>query len=131
MCVLGLARTIYKRCIHGILGWEIAIIRSYTVYIQGWPEPYIYSYIRCTYGIFGRETTIHTVIYGANIRFCPTLFLHIMANPSTPDAHKSEKGTGRTRRELLRRNKVARQLFKSSSAAECQDRVLSCTVVTS
>jgi len=25
------------------------------------------------YGIFGREITIHTVIYGADIRFWPTL----------------------------------------------------------
>jgi len=39
----------------------------------GWPEPYIYRYIRCIHGIFGREITIHTVIYGADIRFWPTL----------------------------------------------------------
>jgi hypothetical protein len=25
------------------------------------------------YGIFGRKITIHTVIYGANVRFWPTL----------------------------------------------------------
>jgi hypothetical protein len=30
-------------------------------------------YIRCTYGIFGREITIHTAIYGVYIRFWPTL----------------------------------------------------------
>jgi len=30
-------------------------------------------YIRCTYGIFSREITLHTVIYGENIRFWPTL----------------------------------------------------------
>ena len=29
-------------------------------------------YIRCVYGIFGREITIHTVIYGVYIRFWPT-----------------------------------------------------------
>ena len=29
-------------------------------------------YIRCIYGIFGRETTIYTVVYGAHIRFWPT-----------------------------------------------------------
>ena len=40
---------------------------------EGWPEPYIYRYIQCTYGIFGREITIYTVIYGADIRFWPTL----------------------------------------------------------
>jgi hypothetical protein len=30
-------------------------------------------YIRCIYGIFGREITKYTVIYGAYIRFRPTL----------------------------------------------------------
>jgi hypothetical protein len=28
----------------------------------------IYRYIRCIYNIFGREITIHTVIYGVYIR---------------------------------------------------------------
>jgi hypothetical protein len=32
-----------------------------------------YRYIRCTYGVFSREITIHTVIYGAYTRFWPTL----------------------------------------------------------
>ena len=40
---------------------------------QGGPEPYIYMYIRCTYGIYGRNITIQTVIYGVYIRFWPTL----------------------------------------------------------
>jgi len=31
------------------------------VHIQDWPEPYMYIY---TYGIFGREMTYYTVIYG-------------------------------------------------------------------
>ena len=39
----------------------------------GWPEPYIYRYLRCIYGIFSREITIHTAMYGADIRFWPTL----------------------------------------------------------
>jgi hypothetical protein len=30
-------------------------------------------YIRCVYGIFGREITKYTVIYGVYIRFWPTL----------------------------------------------------------
>jgi len=30
-------------------------------------------YIRCVYGIFGREITIYTVIFGVYIRFWPTL----------------------------------------------------------
>jgi len=32
-------------------------------------------YIRCTYGIFGREITKYTVIYGVYIRFWPTLHM--------------------------------------------------------
>ena len=44
-------------------------------YVCGWPEPYIYRYIQCTYGIFGREIIIHTIIYGATIRFWPTLYV--------------------------------------------------------
>jgi len=30
-------------------------------------------YIRCIYGIFGREITKYTVIYGVYVRFWPTL----------------------------------------------------------
>ena len=32
--------------------------------------------IRCVYGIFGREFTIYTVIYGVYIQFWPTLYMH-------------------------------------------------------
>jgi hypothetical protein len=32
-----------------------------------------HNYIRCIYSIFGRELTKYTVIYGAYIRFWPTL----------------------------------------------------------
>jgi hypothetical protein len=32
-------------------------------------------YIRCIHGIFGREITNYTVIYGAYIRFWPTLLI--------------------------------------------------------
>jgi len=45
--------------------------------------PYIYRglartiCIRCIYGIFGREITEYTVIYGADVRFWPTLGVHI------------------------------------------------------
>ena len=35
-------------------------------------------YIRCTYGIFGREITIHTVIYGVYIQFWPTLIMTLV-----------------------------------------------------
>jgi len=34
-----------------------------------------HRYIRCIYGIFGREITIHTVIYGVYIQFWPTLHM--------------------------------------------------------
>jgi len=34
-----------------------------------------YRYIRCIYGIFGREITIHTVIYGVFLRLWPTLWI--------------------------------------------------------
>jgi hypothetical protein len=39
-------------------------------------------HIRCVYGIFGREVTIYTVIYGVYIRFWPTL--NICYLPSLP-----------------------------------------------
>jgi len=32
-------------------------------------------YIRCKYGIFGREIIEYTVIYGVYIRFWPTLVI--------------------------------------------------------
>jgi len=56
--------------------------------LQGWPEPYIYiciciyiyiyvyMYIYGVYGIFGREITKITVIYGVYIRFWPTLIIY-------------------------------------------------------
>jgi len=43
--------------------------------VQGWLEPYIYRYVRCTYGIFSREITILALIYGADVRLWPTLLL--------------------------------------------------------
>jgi hypothetical protein len=41
--------------------------------VYGRPKPYIHRYIRFICGIFGREITIHTVIYVVHIRFWPTL----------------------------------------------------------
>ena len=35
-------------------------------------------YIRCLYGVFGREITIHTVIYGVYIQFWPTLAVSVL-----------------------------------------------------
>jgi len=56
---MGLARTIYIRCMYGFLAGKLPDIRSYTVNI---------------YGFFGREITRYMVIYGAYIRFWPTLY---------------------------------------------------------
>ena len=35
-------------------------------------------YIRCIYGIFGREIIKYLVIYGVYIRFWPTLHMHLL-----------------------------------------------------
>ena len=46
-------------------------IRSYTLYIYGSGQPYTNT--QCINGVFGRETTKYTVIYGECIHFWPTL----------------------------------------------------------
>ena len=58
-----------------------------------------YTYIRCTYGIFSREITIHTVIYGMNIRFWPTLYMTVYLDRkiSAKDAIYTSLGLARTR----------------------------------
>ena len=56
------------------------------------PEPYIYRRIRCTYGIFSRETTIHTVIYGADIWFWPTLPIYHACTRVDLDTSQAEGG---------------------------------------
>jgi len=38
-------------------------------------------YIRCIYGILGREITNYTVIYGVYIRFWPTLSKCVLCLP--------------------------------------------------
>ena len=42
-------------------------------HIALYADPYIY--IRCIYGIFGREIKKYTVIYGVYIQLCPTLYI--------------------------------------------------------
>jgi hypothetical protein len=42
-------------------------------------------YVRCTYGTYGREITIHTVIYGVYIRFWPTLRMCYILPLRTPN----------------------------------------------
>jgi len=77
--LLGLARTIYTvhiRCFwqgdHHIYGHIRCI---YTVLANP-------IYMRCIYGTSGREITIYTVIYVADIQFWPTLSLaHWLQHP--------------------------------------------------
>ena len=45
---------------------------------------YIYIYIRGVYGIFGRVITEYTVIYGAYLRFRPTLRMCLRVQRSSP-----------------------------------------------
>jgi len=55
--------------------WRIGQNYIFTVYIRYfWQVIHeIYGHIRCIYGIFGREFTKYTVIYGVYIRIWPTL----------------------------------------------------------
>ena len=46
----------------------------------------IYS-VQCTYGISSRGITIHTVIYGADIRFWPTLHTNIHSHTHSAYTH--------------------------------------------
>ena len=88
---VGLARTIYIRCIYGNFGREITKYTvKYGVYIQfwptqnkcmfmchqGWPEPYI----QCVHGVFGRKVTKYTVVYSVYVRFWPPLGLMCRAH---------------------------------------------------
>jgi len=47
---------------------EALINHPHLVKGEDWPKPYIHTYIQCIHGTFGRESTIHTVIYGVHIR---------------------------------------------------------------
>jgi len=94
---LGLARTVY---IHRIFGDSLPKIQYiHTVFIWFWPTLKMAScqserrlhvqvgiscsflglartiYIRCIHGIYGKEITKYTVIYGVCAQFWPTLFL--------------------------------------------------------
>jgi hypothetical protein len=57
--------------------------------------------IRCTYGIFSREITMHTVIYGADIRFWPTLPIFLPKNQRNLFALRSNLRAIRFCRPLL------------------------------
>jgi len=88
---VGLARTIYIRCICGIFGREITKYTViYGVYIRLWPT----LYIRCTYVrtvfLAGELPCMHMVIYGAGIRLWPNLNI---AHPT--DAQRTEERTER------------------------------------
>ena len=32
------------------------------IYVEGWPKPYIHTYIRCMYGKCSREVILHTMV---------------------------------------------------------------------
>jgi len=55
-------------------------------------------YIRCMYGIFGREITTYTVIYGAYIRFWPTLHITYKSLKLLHVSHASSAGEETTRK---------------------------------
>ena len=63
---IGLAQTIY-----------VYIYGVYTVFLAG-ESPKIYGHVRCVCGIFGRESTKYTVMYGAYIRSWPTLAIYLI-----------------------------------------------------
>jgi len=57
-----------------ITGAHIAAIVSLCLHMHRVGQTHIY--IRCIYGIFGREFTKYTVIYGVYIQFWPTLVIY-------------------------------------------------------
>jgi hypothetical protein len=46
--------------------------------VFGWLRPYMYTYVRCTYGILSREPSFYTVIYNVRIQFWPTLHFFVV-----------------------------------------------------
>jgi len=79
---------------------QVCMLESLTVYVKSMPA-YTHNghfscllclelartiYTRCIYGIFGRETTSYTVMYGAYIRFWPTLLMSLTDLAEDPQA---------------------------------------------
>jgi len=58
---VGLTRTIYTRCIYGIRAGKLPNIRSYTVYIYGYGQPYSYDLIHIT--MWRKHSSCHTLIW--------------------------------------------------------------------
>jgi len=57
-CV-GLARTMYLRCVYGIFGWEITLNTViYGVYLYGSGQPYMHG-VRCAYTVLANPTYVH------------------------------------------------------------------------
>ena len=63
-------------------------IHRYTLFVALARTIHFIRYIRCTYGNFSRETTIHTVIYSADIQSWPTLIMFPVP-PQGPAASSS------------------------------------------
>jgi len=80
-------------------------------------------FIRCVYGIFSREITIHTVIYGAHIRFWPTLHTyHCVSHPVSPTNSKNEVTNQLPPPLALRRvSRAAQQLIEKCSVDRPSD----------
>ena len=56
--------------------WQMASFQTYLLYrFSDLFTIHIYIYVRCIRGIFRWEVTTYTVIYGAYIRFWPTLIM--------------------------------------------------------
>jgi len=53
---------------------------SIIIHRIGQNHTFIGRYIQCTYGVFSREITIHTGIYGADIQLWPTLIIQLNAH---------------------------------------------------
>ena len=74
---LDRAKNTVHTCTHRICS-ENASVKgccSLTPYTHIFRVGQNHIYIRYVYGIFGREITIYTVIYGVYIRFWPTLHI--------------------------------------------------------
>jgi len=54
---------------------DTSVPKEWLVYRVGQNHMYTVC-IRCVYGVFGREFTIYTVIYGVYLRFWPTLLVY-------------------------------------------------------
>jgi hypothetical protein len=55
--------------------WPTLQMCNLHTYLWGWPEPHIFTYIRCICGMFGRELSRYRGIYGVHLRSRPILHI--------------------------------------------------------